>query len=127
MQDDRVDLWATDEEHFQQARLPLSHVNSARNLGSGSTPCPHPQECGIFRGRAFTRWALCISPGDRQIQWQFFSIPAATSPGRRRCLHNRYFENLKDIVSAAETEFANWTTRNEALRRLCAITQDAVF
>jgi transposase len=41
---------------------------------------------------------------------------------RRRCLHNRYFENLKDIVSAAETEFANWTTRNEALRRLCAIT-----
>ena len=41
---------------------------------------------------------------------------------RRRCLHNRYFENLKDIISAVETEFANWTTRNEVLRRLCAIT-----
>src|SRR6266852_9282182 len=31
---------------------------------------------------------------------------------RRRCLHNRYFENLKDIISAVEMEFANWTTRN---------------
>ena len=41
---------------------------------------------------------------------------------RRRCLHSRYFENLKDIISAVETEFANWTTRNEVLRRLCAIT-----
>jgi len=41
---------------------------------------------------------------------------------RRRCLHNRYFENLKDIISAVESEFATWTTRNEVLRRLGAIT-----
>ena len=41
---------------------------------------------------------------------------------RRLCLHNRYFENLKDIISAVEAEFANWTTRNAVLRRLCAIT-----
>ena len=40
---------------------------------------------------------------------------------RRRCLHHRYFPNLDD-TSAVETEFATGTTRNEALRRLCAIT-----
>ena len=40
---------------------------------------------------------------------------------RPRCLHNCYFENLKDIITAVEAEFANWTTRNDVLRRLCAI------
>ncbi len=32
---------------------------------------------------------------------------------RRRCLHNRYFENLQDVISAVESEFATWTTRND--------------
>jgi transposase len=41
---------------------------------------------------------------------------------RRRCLHNRYFENLKDIIRAVEDEFVNWATANSVLRRLCAIT-----
>jgi len=41
---------------------------------------------------------------------------------RRRCLHNRYFTNLKDIICAAEAEFSQWTSRGDVLRRLCAIT-----
>lgn len=41
---------------------------------------------------------------------------------RRRCLHHRYFPNLDEVTSAVETEFATGTTRNEVLRRLCAIT-----
>ena len=41
---------------------------------------------------------------------------------RRLCLHNRYFENLQDVISAVESEFATWTTRNDVLRRLCVIT-----
>jgi len=41
---------------------------------------------------------------------------------RRRCLHNRYFATLEEVILAVETEFANWTMRNETLRRLCAIT-----
>ena len=41
---------------------------------------------------------------------------------RRRCLHNRYFENLQDVISAVESEFATWITRNDVLRRLCALT-----
>jgi hypothetical protein len=41
---------------------------------------------------------------------------------RRRCLHNRYFDNLQDVIGAVESEFATWTTRNDVLRRLCAIT-----
>ena len=41
---------------------------------------------------------------------------------RRRCLHNRYFPRLDAVISAVETEFANWTRPNNTLRRLCAIT-----
>jgi len=41
---------------------------------------------------------------------------------RRLCLHNRYFQHLNEIIVAVESEFANWTRRNETLRRLCAIT-----
>ena len=41
---------------------------------------------------------------------------------RRRCLHNRYFSQLEDVISAVEGEFDQWTRRNGILRRLCAIT-----
>jgi transposase len=40
---------------------------------------------------------------------------------RRRCLHNRYFPDLDNVIAAVETEFGQWTARNETLRRLCAI------
>jgi len=39
---------------------------------------------------------------------------------RRLCLHNRYFATLDGVILAVETEFANWTMKNETLRRLCA-------
>lgn len=41
---------------------------------------------------------------------------------RRRCLHNRYFGQLDDVIESVENEFANWERGNETLRRLCAIT-----
>ena len=41
---------------------------------------------------------------------------------RRRCIHNRYFSSLQQVITAVENEFALWRTRNETLRRLCAIT-----
>jgi transposase len=41
---------------------------------------------------------------------------------RRRCLPNRYFAQLNDVILAVETEFANWIKPNNTLRRLCAIT-----
>ena len=41
---------------------------------------------------------------------------------RRLCLHNRYFAFLDSVVAAVETQFAEWTQPNDALRRLCAIT-----
>lgn len=41
---------------------------------------------------------------------------------RRRCLHNRYFAALDEVIAAAETQFENWVHSNETLRRLCAIT-----
>jgi transposase len=41
---------------------------------------------------------------------------------RSRCLHNCYFDHLRDVIAAVESEFATWTTRNDVLHRLCAIT-----
>lgn len=41
---------------------------------------------------------------------------------RRLCLHNRYFAFLESVVEAVEQQFAVWTSPNETLRRLCAIT-----
>ncbi len=41
---------------------------------------------------------------------------------RRLCLHNRYLALLDSVVAAVETQFAEWTQPNDALRRLCAIT-----
>jgi transposase len=40
---------------------------------------------------------------------------------RRMCLHSRYFAFLDSVVDAVETQFAEWTKPNDALRRLCAI------
>src|SRR6266481_9599399 len=161
------------------AWLALPHVDPARNQGPRPTPCPDPQVCGVFRGRALAGWAVCVQSGNGKFNGpSFFQFlqqlrPASCGTGRRvvvitdnapyhhsrlhkpwrekhadrfvldflppyspelnpiervwkltrrRCLHNRYFENLKDIVSAVETEFAYWTRRNDVLRRLCPIT-----
>ena len=41
---------------------------------------------------------------------------------RRLCLHNRYFGFLDSVVTAVESQFAEWVIPNDALRRLCAIT-----
>jgi transposase len=40
---------------------------------------------------------------------------------RRLCLHNRYFAQLEEVIDTVEAQFLQWTNRNEALRRLCAI------
>jgi transposase len=41
---------------------------------------------------------------------------------RRRCLHNRYFPTLEEVIDAVEGVFFGWANRNDTLRRLCAIT-----
>lgn len=40
---------------------------------------------------------------------------------RRLCLHNRYFPTLEDVVRSVESQFSNWTSGNEVVRKLCAI------
>lgn len=41
---------------------------------------------------------------------------------RRLCLHNRYFPTLEDVVQSVESKFSEWTSGNEVVRKLCAIT-----
>lgn len=41
---------------------------------------------------------------------------------RRRQLHNRHFSTLDSVSDAVESLFAEWSSRNDTLRRLCAIT-----
>lgn len=40
---------------------------------------------------------------------------------RRCCLHNRYFPQLDDVITDVEGQFAQWSSRNDTLRRLCAV------
>lgn len=40
---------------------------------------------------------------------------------RRRCLHNRYFPHLEQVIETVESEFGAWKQHSESLRRLCAI------
>jgi hypothetical protein len=41
---------------------------------------------------------------------------------RRRCLHNRYFPQLGEVILAVEAEFAHGIKPHSTLRRLCAMT-----
>lgn len=38
---------------------------------------------------------------------------------RRRCLRNRYFGKLEEVIDAVEAEFQSSASRNDTLRRLC--------
>ncbi|MCW5551309.1 MAG: transposase [Verrucomicrobiae bacterium] len=40
---------------------------------------------------------------------------------RRRCLHNRYFAALDEVIAAVEPTFRLWSRPNATLRRLCGI------
>src|SRR5262249_27679245 len=40
---------------------------------------------------------------------------------RRRCLHNRYFHELGEVVLALQPGLRDWSRPNSTLRRLCAI------
>lgn len=40
---------------------------------------------------------------------------------RRRCLHNRYFPTLDDVVDAVDPVFQAWSRPNTTLQRLCGI------
>jgi len=41
---------------------------------------------------------------------------------RRLCTHNRYFATLKEVITAVETQFQQWSSPNESLRQLCSFT-----
>lgn len=40
---------------------------------------------------------------------------------RRRCLHNRYFPSLDDVIAAVAPMFRAWSRPNTTLHRLCGI------
>jgi transposase len=40
---------------------------------------------------------------------------------RKLRLHDEYFPTLQAVIDAVESQFAKWGSRNETLRRLCAI------
>ena len=179
MQDDSVDLWATDEVHFQQHGsrcrmwIPpeikdpvLLHAPTRKSVGYfGAVRLRDGRfvfrlETGKFNGPSFLQFlqqlrsashgtrrrAVVITDNARYHHsrlhrpWREQHAPhfaldflPAYSPElnpiervwkltRRRCLHNRYFDHLQEVIAAVESEFATWTTRNDVLRRLCAIT-----
>lgn len=178
MADPHVDLWATDEVHFQQhgsrcrmwvppeVKDPvLLHAPTRRSVGSFAAVrlrdgrLHFRRETGKFNGETFFTFMkglrrTSIRAGRKVVvitdnakyhharlhkQWREAHVDGFAldylppySPElnpiervwkltRRRCLHNRYFAKLDDVITAVEQEFSGWTAGNETLRRLCAI------
>lgn len=179
MRDGTVDLWATDEVHFQQhgsrcqmwippeAKDPvLLHAPTRHSVGYFAAvrlrdgKFQFCRETDKFNGATFFQFMkslrrTSIRTGRRVVvitdnakyhharlhkPWreehagdfvldylppyspELNPIERVWKLTRRRCLHNRYFPQLDDVIAAVEAEFAQWTGRNETLRRLCAIT-----
>jgi len=178
MRDESVDLWATDEVHFQQhgsrCRMwvapeikdpVLLHAPTRKSVGYfGAVRLRDGRfvfrrEKDQFNGATFFGFLRALRRtsirGGRRVvvitdnakyhharlhqDWRQEQAPGFAldflppySPElnpiervwkltRRRCLHNRYFAQLEEVIAAVETEFASWTKRNHILRRLCAI------
>jgi len=179
MGDNAVDLWATDEVHFQQhgsrCRMwvppeikdpVLLHAPTRKSVGYfgavrlGDGRFVFRREQDKFNGKTFFQFIRdlrrsSIRTGRRIVvitdnakyhharlhkDWREQRAPGFAldflppySPElnpiervwkltRRRCLHNRYFAKLDEVIGAVEAEFGTWARRNEVLRRLCAIT-----
>ena len=179
MNKDSVDLWATDEVHFQQhgsrcrmwippeIRDPvLLHAPTRQSVGYfGAVRLRDGRfvfrrEQNRFTGETFLGFLRQLRRASTQTgrrvvvitdnaqyhharlhkDWRTQQAPGFTldflppySPElnpiervwkltRRRCLHNRYFSQLGQVIVAVENEFVTWAKRNETLRRLCAIT-----
>ena len=179
MGDDTVDLWATDEVHFQQqgsrcqmwippeAKDPvLLHAPTRRSVGYFGAvrlrdgKFQFCREADKFNAVTFFQFMkslrrMSLRAGRRVVvitdnakyhharlhkQWreqhagdfvldylppyspELNPIEWVWKLTRRRCLHNRYFAQLEEVIDAVEAEFGQWTSRNETLRRLCAIT-----
>ena len=178
MHDDRVDLWASDEVHFQQHGsryrmwIPpeikdpvLLHAPTRKSVGYFGAVCLRNgrlvfrRETERFNGESCFEFLrqLCRASrvcGRRVVvisdnapyhhsrihkPWrdayagrfdldflppyspEHNPIERVWKLTRRLCLHNRYFQCLDGVITAVENEFAKWRTRNDVLRRLCAI------
>jgi transposase len=179
MSDESVDLWASDEVHFQQHGsrcgmwIPpeikdpvLLHAPTRKSVGyfgavrirdgrfvfrletekfnghsflhflqqlrhtsisagrrvvviTDNAPYHHSRSHKAWREKQAGRFDLDFLP---PYSFELNPIERVWKLTRRLCLHNRYFQDLKEIIRAVESEFRNWMKRNEVLRRLCAIT-----
>src|SRR5260370_42570819 len=95
MQDANVDLWATDEVHFQQHGPRCRLWIPPEIKGPVLLHAPARKSVGYFGAVRLAGWALCVPSGNRQIQWaQLPSVPPATplrQPRNREtgCGHHR--------------------------------------
>ena len=168
MADPAVDLWASDEVHFQQhgsrcrmgvppetkdpillhhpARRSAGYFGAVRLRDGRFWSC---RETGKFNAETFWEFMKQLQQvsrmGGRRVAviadnaryhharlhkaWREENAPGFEldylppySPGlnpiervwkltRRRCLHNRYFATLEEVIAAAEAEFATWASR----------------
>ena len=178
MQDAGVDLWATDEVHFQQhgsrcqmwvppetkdpillhhpTRRSLGYFGAVRLRDGKFVFCREMDRFNAVTFLAFMRTLRRVSltkgrrvivisdnakyhHGRLHMDWrerhaanfaldylppyspELNPIERVWKLTRRRCLHNRYFAKLEEVIAAVEGEFGSWARRNETLRRLCAM------
>jgi hypothetical protein len=131
MEDETVDLWATDEVHFQQhgSRCQMwippgnRQVQWRDFLCVHEKPSPDQHPNRAESGRNHRQREISSFPTAQGVYSpELNPIERVWKLTRRHCWHNRYFSDLDKVIGAVEATFDPWTVRNETLRRLCAIT-----
>jgi hypothetical protein len=82
MQDDSVDLWATDEVHFQQHGSRCRMWIPPEIKDPVLLHAPTRKSVGHF-GAVLAGWALCVPSGNRQIQWAQLPAVSSATPFRQ--------------------------------------------
>jgi transposase len=106
-------------QFLQQLHRASRHTGRRVVVIVDNAPYHHSRLHKPWREKRARRFALHFLPA---YSPELNPIERVWKLTRRRCLHNRYFEYLKTIISSVEEDFDRWKIRNETLRRLCAIT-----
>jgi len=106
--------------HFLQARKAASTRTARRVVViADNAKYHHARLHRDWRQQCAERFALDYLP---PYSPELNPIERVWKLVRRRCLHNRYFPQLNEVILAVENEFGNWIKSNNTLRRLCATT-----
>ena len=104
------DFYKKLERHCRPQRKTVVIIDNARYHHASLHEPWRKEVAGHFRLQFLPPYSPDLNPIERV--WKLV---------RRRCLHNRYFAALDDLIAAVQPTFRMWSRPNATLRRLCGI------